>query len=191
MKNRLLLPWTCSRAGELDGGGGGFDWAGKGQGVWRRAGKRGRGPRRRAELRRGAAWSTKLRRRRGRAPATNSRRGRKRMAGSAVGEGELVGADVQFIEEREGERAPGGRRNDRHNSIDGIHGGFEWREREGETRGGVEVSAVRLRGHGRARSARSTRAMFWWRRGWGRRRGAAAGGTRSAGREGGGEKTLP
>jgi hypothetical protein len=125
------------------------------------------------------------------APATNSRRGRKRMAGSAVGEGELVGADVQFIEEREGERAPGGRRNDRHNSIDGIHGGFEWREREGETRGGVEVSAVRLRGHGRARSARSTRAMFWWRRGWGRRRGAAAGGTRSAGREGGGRKPSP
>jgi hypothetical protein len=83
MKNRLLLPWTCSRAGGARGGG--VDRAGKGHGVWRRAGKRGRGPRHRAGLRRGAAWSTKLRRRRGRAPATNSRRWRKRMAGLAVG----------------------------------------------------------------------------------------------------------
>jgi hypothetical protein len=120
------------------------------------------------------------------------------MAGSAVGEGELVGADVQFIEEREGERAPGGRRNDRHNSIDGIHGGFEWREREGETRGGVEVSAVRLRGHGRARGRRPGRGR---RAARARCPGGGAAGEGDEGRprvgparqgeRGGGKKILP
>jgi hypothetical protein len=71
-----------------------------------------------------------------------------------------VGAVVQFIEEeREGERAPGGRRNYRHNSIDGIHGGFEWREREGEMGGGGEASAVLLRGHEPARGRRPGRGV--------------------------------
>jgi hypothetical protein len=56
------------------------------------------------------------------APATNSRRGRKRMAGSAVGEGEHVGAAVLFIEEREGERAPG-RENKQSVGFKAINGG--------------------------------------------------------------------
>jgi hypothetical protein len=75
------------------------------------------------------------------------------------------------FEEREGERVPGGRRNGRHNSIDGIHGGFEWREREGETGRGGEASTVRLRGHGRARGRRPRRG---WLFGWLASRGRSA-----------------
>jgi hypothetical protein len=79
-------------------------------------GKRDRGPRRRAGLWRGAARTTKLRRRRSTAwvrPMARARRERER--DGEFGEGELVGAAVQFIEaggERRGRR--GGRINGRH-----------------------------------------------------------------------------
>jgi hypothetical protein len=53
------------------------------------------------------------------------------------GEGELLGAAVQFIEEeREGERAPGREKKQPASTpLMAINGGFEWREREGETAG--------------------------------------------------------
>jgi hypothetical protein len=60
------------------------------------------------------------------------------------GEGELLGAVVQFIEEeREGERAPGREKKQPASTpLMAINGGFEWREREKGKRLGEEGATV-------------------------------------------------
>jgi hypothetical protein len=70
------------------------------------------------------------------------------------GEGELVGAAVQFIvEEREGESASGREKKQSASTpLMAINGGFEWREREKGKRLGEEgatVSGSWRRGFGR------------------------------------------
>jgi hypothetical protein len=79
MEKRLLLPWTCSFAGGAQQGV--STRQGRNRGVWRRAGKRGRGPRRRVAPAGASSGDER------RAPATNDEgeRTREEEASSAVG----------------------------------------------------------------------------------------------------------